>query len=129
MKYILQQADIPNRNGRIYPKHLLEKEIKHWNDTYVKERRAFVSKECGFINLKDIVGLITEMKMEDNKVVIDVECLSGIPNADEIFKLVEQGKLFPRMSGLGTLIEQSDGTKVVGDDYELISIFLTDKPA
>ena len=35
------QADIKNRNGRIYPMNILEKEVKRYSKDYIKQNRAF----------------------------------------------------------------------------------------
>ena len=37
--------------------------------------------------------------------------------------------MFVRQSGIGTLTQQIDGTFLVNDDYQLISLFLTPNPA
>ena len=38
---VFMQSEIKNRNGRMYPQHVLEKEVKRYNKEYVKQRRAF----------------------------------------------------------------------------------------
>ena len=35
------QAEIKNRNGRIYPMHILEKEVGRYNTEYIQKNRAF----------------------------------------------------------------------------------------
>ena len=41
VKGIFMQADIKNRNGRVYPMEVLEKEVKRYNEEYIKNNRAF----------------------------------------------------------------------------------------
>ena len=41
VKGIFMQADIKNRNGRVYPMEVLEKEVKRYNEEYVDKKRAF----------------------------------------------------------------------------------------
>ena len=41
IKGIFMQADIKNRNGRVYPMEVLNKEVARYNKEYVKENRAF----------------------------------------------------------------------------------------
>ena len=41
IKGIFMQADIKNRNGRIYPKEILMKEVNRYNKEYINEKRAF----------------------------------------------------------------------------------------
>ena len=38
---IFMQADVKNRNGRIYPMEVLEKEVTKYNKNFIKEKRAF----------------------------------------------------------------------------------------
>jgi hypothetical protein len=53
----------------------------------------------------------------------------NVSGSSFIWERIERNELVPRMSGIGTLTKQDDGTFVIGDDYKLISIFLTDNPA
>ena len=41
VKGIFMQADIKNRNGRVYPMDVLDKEVKRYNEEYVDKKRAF----------------------------------------------------------------------------------------
>ena len=41
IKGIFMQADIKNRNGRVYPMEVLQKEVKRYNKEYINEKRAF----------------------------------------------------------------------------------------
>ena len=41
IKGIFMQADIKNRNGRVYPQQILQKEVERYNQKYIKEKRAF----------------------------------------------------------------------------------------
>ena len=41
IKGIFMQADIKNRNGRVYPSEVLNKEVKRYNKEYISEKRAF----------------------------------------------------------------------------------------
>ena len=41
IKGIFMQADIKNRNGRIYPMEVLQKEVKRYNKEYINQKRAF----------------------------------------------------------------------------------------
>ena len=38
---VFMQGDIKNRNGRIYPKDVLMKEVANYNKKFVDENRAF----------------------------------------------------------------------------------------
>jgi len=41
IKGIFMQADVKNRNGRVYPMEVLNKEVKRYNKEYINEKRAF----------------------------------------------------------------------------------------
>ena len=128
-KCILQSSDVINKNNRIYPKHILEKVCREWDSKYIKEDIAFISLPNEEMNLTNIVCKITEIKMEDNNLTIDVEVFPTIANSQTIIEGIRDGHLHCRMSGIGTVTKQPDGTNVVGDDYELCSIFVTNDPA
>ena len=38
---IFMQANVKNRNGRVYPKEILQKEVKRYETNYIKQKRAF----------------------------------------------------------------------------------------
>ena len=38
---IFMQAEKQNRNGRVYPRHVLSKEVERYNQNYVMKNRAF----------------------------------------------------------------------------------------
>jgi hypothetical protein len=40
IKGVFLQADIKNRNGRVYPKEILEKEVSRYNREFINKRRA-----------------------------------------------------------------------------------------
>ena len=41
LKGVFLQAEIKNRNGRVYPMEVLEKEVKRYNEEFIKENRAY----------------------------------------------------------------------------------------
>ena len=41
IKGIFLQADIKNRNGRVYPREILQKEVSRYNREFVNKKRAF----------------------------------------------------------------------------------------
>ena len=128
MKIPILTLDKPNKNGRIYPREVMKRELKRYRKTQVKERRAFVFNKLPptstSVNLKDVIGLVKAIHINKNKVIVEVEF-----HSDFYRQLVEEGKLSLRTSGMGTLIKQKDGTYKISNDYELICCFLTDDPA
>jgi hypothetical protein len=127
IKAILQEGNKPNKNNRIYPPELLKREADKYKELYVKENRALVTQNATF-NLKEVVGQVKDISMEGDKLVIEVEMLN-VPGAKEMWQLLEEGKMFLRMSGIGSMTRQEDGNYVMNNDYQLENIFFTDNPA
>ena len=62
LKGIFMQADIKNRNGRIYPMEVLEKEVRRYNKDHIQQKRAFGElghPEGPTINLERASHMIT----------------------------------------------------------------------
>ena len=38
---VFLQSDLKNRNGRVYPKDILNKEVKRYNAEFINKKRAF----------------------------------------------------------------------------------------
>jgi GTPase involved in cell partitioning and DNA repair len=127
MKSEILTLDTPNKNGRIYPREVMKRELKKYRKVFIQENRALVvnkQPESSTVNLPDVIAVVKKATIKKNKVIVEVEFFS-----DFYRQLVKDGKLSLRTSGLGTLIKQKDGTYKIGDDYELICCFLTDDPA
>lgn len=132
MKIPIMVLDTPNKNGRIYPREVMKRELRKYRKVFIKENRALiVSKqpESTTVNIQDVIGVVNKATIRRNKVVVEVEFLKQIPNAAVIEAGIKEGKLFLRTSGVGSMIKQKDGTYKVSDDYELIGCFVTDKPS
>ena len=72
VKGVLQRADAKNQNGRVYPKPILEREIKKYSSSNIAQRRAL--GELGHppnptVNLDKVSHLITSLKFEGNDVI------------------------------------------------------------
>lgn len=123
---LLQRADRPNRNNRIYPKRVLEREINSYS-TKVKERRAF--GECDhpdsqLINLKNVCQAIIDVKWKGNDVYGDVEILNT-PSGNIIKEILLAGFRVGQSSrGMGSVKElnEEDGVVEVDDDFELVTL-------
>ena len=64
IKGIFMQADVKNRNGRVYPFDILKKEVSNYNKNFTKEKRAF--GELGHpdgptVNLERVSHMITDL--------------------------------------------------------------------
>jgi len=132
MKVPVLTIDKPNKNGRIYPRHVVEKELAKYHKNFIAERRAIVSRkipETAMFNLMDAMGIVTDMTIEGDTVFAEVSFFASDFTRTVAEKLIREGTYHLRTSGMGTLTKQEDGTYLVNDDWELIGCFMTDKPA
>ena len=115
------QAEIKNRNGRVYPKEIMAKEVKRYNKEFVEKDRAF--GELGHpdgptINLDKVSHMITKLEEDGNNFMGRAKILST-PNGEIVKNLINDGaKLGVSSRGLGSL-EQKNGAQYVKNDFQL----------
>ena len=120
---IFLQSELKNRNGRVYPKELLGREVSRYNEQYIQGKRAF--GELGHpdgpsINLDRVSHIITELKESGNDWVGKAKILQETPYGKIVKGILSEGaKLGVSSRGMGTVEEQKDGTKLVKDDFYL----------
>ena len=118
---VFMQAEIKNRNGRVYPKEVMQKEVKRYNKEYVEQDRAFGElghPEGPTINLDKVSHMITKLEEDGNNYVGRAKILST-PNGQIVRNFIDDGaKLGVSSRGLGSL-EQKGGAQYVKDDFQL----------
>ena len=118
---IFMQADIKNRNGRVYPMEVLDEEVKKYNEKFIQQNRAF--GELGHpdgptVNLERVSHMITSLK-PDGKNFIGEAKIMDTPMGKIVKNLMDEGaKLGVSSRGMGSL-KQKDGANVVSDDFYL----------
>lgn len=118
---VFLQAEICNRNNRMYPMRTMEREVQKYNENYVKTGRAL--GELGHpdgptINLDRASHLITSLQREGNNFVGKARLLET-PMGKIAKQLLDEGvKLGVSSRGLGS-IKEENGVKVVGEDFML----------
>ena len=118
---IFMQADIKNRNGRVYPMEVLDEEVKKYNKNFIQQNRAF--GELGHpdgptVNLERVSHMITSLK-PDGKNFIGEAKIMDTPMGKIVKNLMDEGaKLGVSSRGMGSL-KQKDGANVVSDDFYL----------
>lgn len=122
VKGVLQRAGAPNQNERVYPKSILEREVKKYQQL-IKERRAIGEldhPEATVINLKNVSHNIRECHWEGDDLVGTVEILST-PSGNILKELLRAGILLGISSrGMGST-KPLGGNKVeVKEDFELL---------
>ena len=130
---IIQRAEAKNQNGRVYPKDILEREIKKYAEGPVKERRAMGEldhPESSVINLQNVSHNIVEVSMKGNDVYGKVEILST-PAGNILKELFRNGITVGVSSrGMGSVEESlSEGTVEVQDDFELLCFDFVSTPS
>ena len=131
VKGILQRSGAENQNGRVYPREVLEREIKKYQ-TLVKERRALGEldhPDSSVINLKNVSHNIKEVHWEGNDVIGTVEILPT-PSGNILKELLRAGILLGISSrGMGSTQPIKDNKLLVGEDFELIGWDFVSNPS
>jgi len=118
---VFLQGDIKNRNGRVYPFSVLEKEVGRYNESYVVTGRAL--GELGHpdgptVNLDRVSHKIVSLKSEGSNFRGKAQILST-PMGNIARNLLESGvKLGVSSRGMGS-IEEKNGANYVRDDFML----------
>lgn len=130
MKGILQKAETLNQNGRVYPKVILEREIRNYQK-FIKENRALGEldhPDSSVVELKNASHNIKEAYMEGNIVYGVVEILNT-PSGKILQSLVESGVTLGISSrGVGSTKSQGD-MQIVQDDFQLICWDFVSEPS
>ena len=121
IKGVFMQADIKNKNGRIYPMEILQKEVKRYNKEFINEKRAYGElghPEGPTVNLERASHMITALYPDGKNYIGEAKILST-PMGEIVKSLMDEGaKLGVSSRGMGSL-EQKDGANYVRDDFYL----------
>jgi hypothetical protein len=121
IKGIFLQAEMKNRNGRVYPMEVLEKEVLRYNKEFINKKRAF--GELGHpdgptVNLERVSHMITKLH-PDGKNFIGEAKIMDTPYGKIVKGLIDEGaQLGVSSRGMGSLI-QRNGANYVKDDFYL----------
>ena len=132
IKGIFMQSDIKNQNGRIYPFSVLQKQVKEFNNNFVKQDRAL--GELGHpsgptVNLDRVSHVITELQ-EDGKNFVGKAKIIDTPNGKIVKNLLESGvRLGVSSRGLGSVKTNKDGVNEVQDDFVLATVDIVSDPS
>ena len=128
---VCQKAGTKNGNGRVYPKSVLEREIKNYQSS-IKERRALGEldhPDDSVINLKNASHLVTKMWWEGDNVMGKIEILDT-PSGRILKDLLKSGvKLGISSRGMGSVRESMGNTLTVEDDFMLICFDMVSEPS
>ena len=126
----LQEADVENGNGRVYPLAILEREIKKYKKL-VEARRALGEldhPETSVVNLQNVSHMVTEVWLDGSSVMGKIECLNT-PSGKVLQEIVKAGCPVGISSrGLGS-VKESKGKTIVEDDFNLICFDMVSEPS
>ena len=121
IKGIFLQSDLKNRNGRVYPKEVLENEVARYNREFINKKRAF--GELGHpdgptVNLERVSHMITKLT-PDGKNFIGEAKIMDTPYGKIVKGLIDEcAQLGVSSRGMGSII-QRNGANYVKDDFYL----------
>ena len=121
IKGVFLQSDIKDRNGRIYPKEIMMKEVNRYQKEFVNKKRAF--GELGHpdgptVNLERVSHMITDLKQEGSNFIGEAKIMNT-PYGKIVKGLIDEGaQLGVSSRGMGSL-EQRNGANYVKNDFML----------
>ena len=119
---VFLQADMKNRNGRVYPMATLRREVGRYNENHVQKGRALGElghPEGPTVNLDRVSHKIVSLKESGSNYIGKAKIL-GTPMGKIAANLVDEGvKLGVSSRGIGSLKATREGINVVGDDFML----------
>ena len=118
---VFLQSEIRNRNGRVYPIDILNKEVKRYNAEFINKKRAF--GELGHpdgptVNLERVSHMITKLYPDGSNFIGEAKIMNT-PYGKIVKGLIDEGaQLGVSSRGMGSL-EQRGGANYVKDDFYL----------
>ena len=121
---VMLQTEVKNKNGRIYPLDVMQKEVKRYNKDYIEQKRAYGElghPEGPTINLERTSHLITSLEQDGNNFVGKAKILST-PMGEIVKNLLDDGaRLGVSSRGMGSLkaSNRKGGAQMVQSDFQL----------
>jgi len=129
---IFMQADIKNRNGRLYPTEILGKEVGRYIKESVKTNRAMGElghPEGPALNLDRVSHIIKEME-QDGKNIWGKAKIMDTPYGKIVKNLIDEGvKLGVSSRGVGSLKTTKEGINEVQSDFSLSAVDIVADPS
>jgi|TARA_B100001059_G_scaffold161665_1_gene161268 hypothetical protein len=121
IKGIFLQGDIKNRNGRVYPVEVLEKEVNRYSQEFINENRAYGElghPEGPTVNLERVSHMVTSLKRDGKNFIGEAKIMST-PMGSIVSNIMDDGgKLAVSSRGMGSL-QQKNGANYVNKDFYL----------
>jgi hypothetical protein len=121
IKGIFLQGEVKNRNGRVYPMEVLDKEVKRYNKEFIEQNRAMGElghPEGPTVNLDRVSHMVTSLQKEGKNYIGEAKIMST-PMGNIVKNLIDDGaKLGVSSRGMGSLVDKG-GVKYVNKDFYL----------
>ena len=123
IKGIFMQGNKKNRNGRMYPMEVLDREVGRYNEQYIQKNRAY--GELGHpsgptINLDRVSHMIKELYRDGDNYVGKAKIMTETPMGKIVKNLMDEGaSLGVSSRGMGSLKQDRSGVQQVQSDYYL----------
>ena len=130
---VLQRAGAKNQNGRIYPRQILERECKKYEQEFIAQNRALGEldhPESSVVNLNNVSHNILKIGWQGDDLMGTVQVLDT-PSGKILKTLFKEGITLGISSrGLGSVKELYKEQAVeVQDDFELIAWDFVSNPS
>jgi hypothetical protein len=129
---VFMQSDIKNRNGRMYPKAILENEVKRYNEGYVNKNRAMGElnhPQGPTVNLDRVSHIIKSLHVEGRDIIGKAKIMDT-PMGKIAKNLIDEGaKLGVSSRGMGSLKANKEGINEVQSDFMLAAVDIVADPS
>ena len=119
---VFMQANVKNRNGRLYPKDLLKREITRYEQNYIKQSRAFGElghPEGPTVNLERVSHMIQKITEDDDNFIGRAKIMDT-PYGKIVKNLIDEGaRLGVSSRGMVSLKPIGRNVQQVQDDFYL----------
>jgi hypothetical protein len=119
---IFLQSELKNRNGRMYPESVMDKEVGRYMESLVKQNRAYGElghPDTPSINLDRVSHLIVDLRKEGTNYVGKAKIMET-PMGNIARGLLDGGaNLGVSSRALGSLQTNKEGVQIVQDDFML----------
>lgn len=129
---VLQRADAKNQNGRVYPRPILERECKKYQENEIAEKRAYGEldhPDSSVINLKNVSHVVREIWWKGDDLCGKVEILNT-PSGNILKELILADLTVGISSrGMGSTKKINEDTDQVEDDFQLVGWDFVSNPS
>ena len=121
IKGVFLQANIKNRNGRVYPREILVREVNRYTKEFINKKRAF--GELGHpdgptVNLERVCHMVKSLKPDGDNFIGEAKIMDT-PYGKIVKGLIDEGaQLGVSSRGMGSIMSRN-GINFVKDDFYL----------